>query len=171
MTNESPARWVTGKNQELEWMMRMVGRMHYERVRAEMAVRGLADVSHPRLLFLLLDQPDRTFTSQKELADFLGVRSASVAVSLKRMEAHDLLRRIPDEHDSRKNRIALTDKGRERILACIAAFKELDNGMFRGFSGQERRQLTQYYQRIIQNLVEMGATPPFTIPQRQEGAD
>lgn len=171
MTTRAPGPFIPDREHELEWMVRLVGRMHFERVRAEMAARGLEDVSHPRLLFLLLDQSDRTFSSQKELADFLGVRSASVAVSLKRMESHGLLRRIPDEQDSRRNRIVLTEKGRERILGCIAAFKELDTGMFRGFSGEEREQLTLYYRRIIQNLVDMGANPPFAAPHRQEESD
>ncbi len=156
---------------DLEWLVRTISRMHFERIRSEMASRGLADVSHPRILFMLLHHPDRIFSSQKEIAGFLGVSAATVAVSLRRMEAHGLLHKVQDEKDLRRNHIVLTDKGRERVEGCVAAFKDIDIGMFRGFSQEERDSLTGFYHRIFDNLVSMGASAPHARPKEQEATD
>ena len=164
----------SGKNprqNDLEWLVRTVGRMHYERIRSEMASRGLADVSHPRILFMLLGYPEKVFSSQKEIAEFLGVSAATVAVSLRRMEAHGLLHKVQDEQDLRRNKIVLTGKGRERVEGCVAAFKEIDSGMFRGFSPEERTVLSGFYQRIRNNLVSMGSSAPGVSPNGQEDSE
>jgi DNA-binding MarR family transcriptional regulator len=156
------------RENDLEWMVRTIGRMHFERIRSEMAARGLAEVSHPRILFMLLHHPDLVFTSQKEIAQSLGVRPATVAVSLRRMEAHGLLHKVQDEQDLRRNHIVLTEKGRERLEGCVAAFKEIDRGMFQGFTQEERDALAGFYRRMRDNLVDMGACAPQSSPQRQE---
>jgi DNA-binding MarR family transcriptional regulator len=155
------------RENELEWMVRTVGRMHFERIRSEMAARGLSDVSHPRILFMLLHHPDRLFSSQKELAAYLGVRPATVAVSLRRMEAHGILHKVADEQDLRRNHIVLTEKGRERLEGCAAAFKEIELGMFRGFTPEERETLAGFYRRIRGNLSDMGASAPQAQTQEQ----
>ena len=165
---EGANRMEPSRENDLEWMVRTIGRMHFERIRSEMASRGLAEVSHPRILFMLLHHPDRVYSSQKEIAEFLGVRPATVAVSLRRMEAHGLLRKVQDEQDLRRNHIVLTEKGRERFEGCVAAFKEIDLGMFRGFSQEEREILGGYYRRMRDNLVDMGANAPHAHPQQQE---
>jgi len=149
-------------------MVRHISRMHFERIRAEVAERGLADVSHPRILFLLIQHPERSFSSQREIAEFLGVSPATVAVSLRRMEAHGLLHKVQDDKDQRRNQILLTDKGRERLEACLAAIREIDQGMFKGFSPEEKDLLADFYRRMRNNLVNMGANAPNMWPAEQE---
>ena len=147
----------------LEWNMRYAGRMHYECIRNEMHKRGLEDVSHPHMLFMLLNTGEKPLT-QRELSDRMGVKPATVATSLSRMEQHGLLRRVPDVSDRRKKHVELTQKGRASVEACVSAFRDIDNAMFHGFSEEEKEILKGYFVRIRRNLADTGLQNAETVP-------
>ena len=90
--------------------------------------------------------------TQKDLAEFLNVSNATIAVSLKRLEKSGLIKKTPDKKDLRYNNISLTEKGREIVDKCEDAFKNVDIHMFDGFSDEEIKNLKMYYARIIDNL-------------------
>ena len=58
--------------------------------------------------------------SQKDLADYLKVTPASIAISTKRLEKNGFVIKEPCEENLRQNTLNLTEKG-------IHALKELDN--------------------------------------------
>jgi DNA-binding MarR family transcriptional regulator len=98
--------------------------------------------------------------SQKELADFLGIRPSSLAISIKRMEKAGLVRRVTDRNDLRRNIITLTKKGEQLVRECTLVFDDIDKRMYEGFSAEEKEQLRKYYIRIINNLEKLGVQPP-----------
>ena len=53
--------------------------------------------------------------TQKELAEAMHISAASIAVSIKRIEKAGLITRTPDETDSRKNHLSVTQKGQGRL--------------------------------------------------------
>ena len=62
----------------------------------------------PFMLFHIQCSPGIT---QKELAREMNITAASVATSVKRLEAADLVRRVPDEWDGRVLHLYLTPGG------------------------------------------------------------
>lgn len=90
--------------------------------------------------------------TQKDIAEFIKVTPASVALSLKRMQKSDLIKRETDSEDPRKNRIYITDFGKQMADECRSIFDKTDKEMFAGFSDKEISQLESYLSRILDNL-------------------
>ncbi len=107
----------------------------------------------PEILEYLSEHGD---CSQKELADFLGVSTASIATSLKRMSKSGLIERTADEKDRRINRLSLTEKGNEIRLAGRAECERIDKAMFSGFSDDEITAFSDMLSKIANNLSPSG---------------
>lgn len=150
----------------LEWLFRIVDRMHHSMLAQEFEKRKLGKASQPFLLFVLADEGKEGLLSQKALASKLGISQPTAAVSIRRMEAAGLLRKVADKEDSRRNRITLTPKGLRLIRECKNAFNEIDTCIFKGFSDKERDSLRSYYLRMIGNLEAMGAQSPADLKGR-----
>ena len=122
---------------------------HHRRVNEEWNARGLGDVGAPMLLAAL-------YNSEKE-------GRATVAVSLKNLEGKGYLLRITDEGDQRRNRVHLTEKGRNAVERGTEAFQAVEEQMLAGFSGEEKERLTGFFVRMLENLgarEEDGPPPP-----------
>ena len=63
-----------------------------------------------RALLLLVQYPGLT---QRELACKLELEQATVVRLLDRMEEHNLIHRVPDDHDRRAKKLQLTPQGEE----------------------------------------------------------
>ena len=101
--------------------------------------------------------------SQRELARALRLSPATVAVSLKNLEGKGYLLRITDEGDQRRNRVHLTEKGRNAVERGTEAFQAVEKQMLAGFSGEEKERLTGFFVRMLENLgarEEDGPPPP-----------
>lgn len=151
---------MEGNQNDLEWLFRTFDRMHRNCIRSEFQKRGIQEASHPSVLFALRYDMKDMKASQKELGDFVGISPPTVAISIKRMVKADLVRKVADERDLRRNIITLTPKGVEFVEECANAFDNIDRGMFAGFSEMEQEQLKAWYIRMIRNLESMGAQPP-----------
>ena len=131
---------------------------HHRRVNEEW------DVGAPMLLAALYNSEKEGRTlSQRELARALRLSPATVAVSLKNLEGKGYLLRITDEGDQRRNRIHLTEKGRNAVERGTEAFQAVEEQMLAGFSGEEKERLTGFFVRMLENLgarEEDGPPPP-----------
>ncbi len=90
--------------------------------------------------------------TQKELASFLRVTPASIAVSVKRMEKNGLIIREEDKIDHRVMHLTISDKGKRNMESLKKAFSKVDNMMFSGFLEDEIVRLDEYLTRICENL-------------------
>lgn len=145
----------------LGWLFNTVVRMHHTCMQSIFRARGLAEISHPQLLFMVEHAQKRGYQlAQNELAQVLGVSASSVAVSLKRMEKSGLITRQAHESDSRRNLIMLTEKGRKLIIACRRAYVELETALFADFSEAECAELRGYFNRLIETMGRMGVAAP-----------
>jgi DNA-binding MarR family transcriptional regulator len=68
-------------------------------------------LTYPQYLVMLVLW-ERKSSSIKELCTALQLDSGTLSPLLKRMEAHDLVRRRRSAHDERRVEVTLTDKGR-----------------------------------------------------------
>lgn len=106
--------------------------------------------SQHKLLMTISDNPN---ISQKELADMNEVSTATIAVSLKKLEKGGYIKRLVDEKDNRYNQLCITEKGRRIVEESHQIFTEVDEAMFAGFSEEESRKLEESLDRIYENLM------------------
>jgi DNA-binding MarR family transcriptional regulator len=144
----------------LEWLFRVLNRMHLYYIDKEMEKRNLGFAGFPPILFVLSHEMKGKPASQKELADFLGIRPSSVAIAVKRMEQAGLVERVADENDLRRNIVTITKPGEKLVRDSMKVFDEADRKMYDGFSEEEKEQLKQFFTRIIQNLENLGVHSP-----------
>lgn len=124
------------------------------RYRISTALSGLNIYrGQPEILGYLIENGE---CSQKKLADSMGVSSASIATSIKRMCKAGFVERTEDEADRRINRIRITEKGRETFAAGRAKCNKVDARMFEGFSESEIDAFSDFLSRITENLSEEG---------------
>lgn len=90
--------------------------------------------------------------TQKELAEAMHISAASIAVSIKRIEKAGLITRTPDETDSRKNHLSVTQKGKEAFMEFRKICDATDEAMFRDFTPEERETLHRLLVRLHNNL-------------------
>ena len=139
-------------------LLQQLMRAHHNACMAALARRGVRDVGSPRLLWELStysDDPARAPT-QKELADKLHSAPPTVAASLKVLERQGYVARRTDERDTRRNRVAITQKGRDVIAQSMDAFRQVEEHMYHGFPPEERALADGLLSRMLENLYQIG---------------
>ena len=139
--------------QRLELLSQQVHQAHRAAVGAELARRGLNEVN-PMILAILkhVEQTHPQSFSQRDLARMMEISPAAVTNSLKAMERSGYISREPEQGDARRNRIALTEKGRAAVEGCEAAFQVVARRMLADFSQEEQEQLAGFRARMLNNL-------------------
>lgn len=90
--------------------------------------------------------------TQTDLASFLRVTPASVALSTKRMQKAGYLEKEVDEYNLRRNKLHVTPLGKKLASDCMDAFLALDNEAFKGFSEDELKAFADYLDRVAVNM-------------------
>lgn len=146
---------------QLELLNQRINHAHRHAVSAELSARGLGEIGHPMLLTILKSSgaDDPECHAQRELADLLHISPAAVANSLKSLEKGGYVYREPGPGDARRNRVVLTEKGRQAVDGCQAAFEAVSRQMLAGFTPEERTQLLSFRRRMLENLCRSVHTP------------
>ena len=110
---------------------------------------GLSKGQPPVLLFL----EKETSRTQRELADFLNVKPASMTDVLQRMEKNGLVERKRGENDLRTMHVTITDKGREKSNEFLLKERSLDDLFFQGFEEKEKELFLQMFAKMANNLM------------------
>ncbi|MBR6044718.1 MAG: MarR family transcriptional regulator [Ruminococcus sp.] len=112
-------------------------------------------VSHGfRRIFRILCRNDGI--TQVELAKASQLSAPSVSAALNKMEAEELVRRVPDEKDRRKVFVYITDKGRSMDESIRSRCREVEKIMMKGIGEDERAALMSTLRKILKNIVEEG---------------
>jgi DNA-binding MarR family transcriptional regulator len=112
---------------------------------------GVYQAQH-RLLMIISHWP---YSSQKKLAEVMEVSTATVAVSLKKLEKAGLISKSMDETDNRLNRIVITDKGNKIVEQSKQIFQATEKRVFDGFTEEEMTILNDLMEKLHRNLSEM----------------
>ena len=131
-------------------------RVHHSVIERMVDKLGCHHAQH-RILFYLERHPSNP--SQREIADFMEISPACVAVAMKKMEKNGLITRSAKEDDSRINVIEITPKGREIIESSKIYFRGIEAEAFKDFTDEEIMHLTEYIERIKHNLKNIAETP------------
>ena len=134
--------------------------VHRNAARRFFQSRGLFN-GHPAVLFHIGSTPGIT---QGQLAERLQVAPATVAVSLRRMEAAGLIRRTADEEDRRVVRLTLTEQGTALNACCLKGKELFVRRQFAGFSEEELQCFCGYLRRIEENLTPTEEEKEWTEP-------
>lgn len=125
-----------------------VMKLHRTLLEREFNRTGVYRSQHQILMFLS-DHPNAT---QKEVAERQNVSTATIAVSLKKLEKGGYIRRAADERDNRRNQICLTEKGQEIVADSRRIFGEVERRMFDGFTPEDFAAINECLNRITDNL-------------------
>ena len=130
-------------------MQRHLGRMQHRIVEARVRSLGI----HPSQHFMLMRLSDMgRFPSQAQIAEELDVSPASVARTLKQLEAGGYIERCGSDVDGRRNEIAISAKGEEMVKRSREIFGRLKAVNYAGFSAEELDQLEALLKREMDNL-------------------
>lgn len=136
---------------ELTRQMIEMNQLHRKVLENNLKKTGIHRAQH-RLLMTL---SSHCSVSQVELARYLGVTAATIAVSLKSLEREGLICRRVKQEDNRVNFIEITEKGKRIVDESREFFDHVDERMYLGFSEEERRQLSDFLDRISDNMQKM----------------
>lgn len=109
-------------------------------------------VGQPQVLNYIRSNPGCT---QTEIANELGVSPASIAFSTKRLQASGALMKQVNSIDLRRNRLFITSEGIDAMDRFEERYNDLNEKMFEGFSEAELNQLSDFAERITENLESM----------------
>lgn len=104
----------------------------------------------PPILFMLWKKDG---CSQKELAEKLHVKPATITVMLRRMEKAGLLERREDSQDLRVSRVYLAQKGKEILQQLEEVLKVVEKECYKGFTDEERILLRRFLIQMRENLI------------------
>lgn len=90
--------------------------------------------------------------TQAEVAGVMQVTPASVAQSIKRMEAAGFIERAACVGNLRANSLKITEEGLSAAANCRRVFDGLEERMFTGFTDEEREATYSLVSRLIANL-------------------
>lgn len=104
---------------------------------------------------ILMMLSEHSNVSQKEIAKLLFVSTATIAVSVKKLEKAGYITRIVDKEDNRVNQLCLTQKGKDMVGKSREYFRNVEIKMFQGFSDEDFNYMGQVLDRIYNNLSQI----------------
>ncbi|SHI65540.1 DNA-binding transcriptional regulator, MarR family [Clostridium cavendishii DSM 21758] len=126
-------------------------KLHYRTMHGMLDKIGIYP-GQPPVLFSLYFKDGQ---SQKELADKIKVKPATITVMLSRMEKAELVTRKPDKDDQRVSRVFITDKGRETCEKVKEITKEAQEICFKNFTQEELIIIRRLFMQMKDNLLEV----------------
>lgn len=106
-------------------------------------------LSQWRVVGALMQQPGLT---QKELADKVGIESATLVPIIDKMEKENLLKRKPDSNDRRVNRIYLTSKTDSLWESMTECALKIRKSSTRNISDADIQTTLETLRKISKNL-------------------
>lgn len=132
----------------LEFLLSQVIRLQHYRTHMLLGELGLYP-GQPPILFKLWKNDG---CSQKEIAEKLGLKPATITVMLNRMEKAGWLERRSDPGDLRISRVFLTEKARAIRPKVEQKLQTIYEECFAGFTGEEKILLRRFLMHMRNNL-------------------
>jgi MarR family transcriptional regulator for hemolysin len=103
---------------------------------------------------VLLNLKTRQLSNQRELAEAVGIREATLTHHLNAMEASGLITRQRDPGNRRIHIVAVTEVGDAAFLSLRSAALAFDSRLRRGFSDRDGEVLDDLLARLTDNVGE-----------------
>ena len=138
-------------------------RMYLER---ELNRTGVFRSQH-QLLMYIARYPN---ASQKEIALHQHVSTATIAVSLKKLEKGGYISREADRNDNRYNQICITPRGQAVVEESCKVFRRVEEAQYAGFCEAELTQFESFLDRIRLNMEYLMQEKEAPVLERQTAA-
>ena len=109
-------------------------------------------VGQPQVLAYVRHNPGCT---QTEIAEYLGVSSASIAFSTKRLQKAGYLMKQVNHLNMRCNKLYVTREGEDVLDRFTDVYDDMNLAMFEGFTVEELEQLMSFTERVNKNMEKM----------------
>ncbi|WP_297630815.1 MarR family transcriptional regulator [uncultured Clostridium sp.] len=129
-------------------------RAHFSVTHCELEKEGLYP-GQPQLLFTLYKANG---VSQREIADKLKIKPATITVMIKRLEKSGFLFKEFDKKDRRVSRIFLSEKGFQTCERLKIVFRKLDKICLENFTDKEIETLNNLILKVKTNLENYNKT-------------
>lgn len=126
----------------------MVNKLHKVYLERELNNSGVFRSQHQILMYIA----KYSKASQKEIADRMHVSTATIAVSLKKLEKGGYISRSAAKQDNRYNQICITPKGQAVVDGSMEVFKKVERSIFKGFTDSELKQFEEMIDRVRLNM-------------------
>ena len=103
------------------------------------------------VLVYLKHREDLTIT-QRDLEAGLRLKNPTVTGILNRLEEKNLITRETNLNDRRSKIIKMTDKSKMVLEEGYMHIKELESEIIRGFSNEEKQELVELLNKVLNNL-------------------
>jgi len=120
----------------------------FERILAEKDIDAF-NGAQGRILYVLWQEE---YISLRELSERTGLAATTLTSMVDRMEASDLVCRLPDRNDRRKTLLALTDKAQKLRQDYSDVSARMTEIFYAGFTEEEICQCERILTRIHENL-------------------
>jgi Transcriptional regulators len=125
-----------------------LARFHYYRMHVLFEKVGIYPGQHA-ILFILGKQGG---LSQRELAERVHIKAATITVMLNRMAKTGLIERRPDPNDQRIARVYLTAQGYTILTQVKESLKIIESECFSNFTAEEQYSLLRLLKKMRDNL-------------------
>lgn len=94
--------------------------------------------------------------TQKQLLQYLDVKSSTLTVLLEQLERKGLIFRKQHPYDSRAKIISFSEKGKKFIQQTLEPMgEELEKGLLKGLDQNEKKQLYNLFERLLSNMEQI----------------
>ncbi|MGA8113941.1 MAG: MarR family transcriptional regulator [Actinocatenispora sp.] len=114
---------------------------------------------------ILLSLKTRRLTNQRELAEAVGIQTATLTHHLNAMENDGLITRRRDPENRRVHLVELTDDGEAAFLRLRTAAMAHDERLRAEFTEKDLVTLHDLLVRLRQNVSDGPPDPPFPVPE------
>ena len=140
----------------LSWLLRSLTKLHKQAVRVQQGFTPEEEPGQPLLMMMLARaKKENKSLSQNDLAQMIGVSDPTITASLKSLERQGYIRREADPNDLRRKLCILTPRGDEIAEKSRSSLEYVNRGMLNGFSDEDKEQLGELLQHIMDNLQTM----------------
>lgn len=145
--NSNLIQWDSPHSSEIKAFIE-TSRLHRTVMERMFSRTGVYRSQH-QILMYIAKNPN---ASQKDIAHLHQASTATIAVSLKKLEKGGYIKRMVDRNDNRYNQIVITEKGRDVVKGSMKNFRTMEERMFAGFTDAELDQLKQLLGKINGNM-------------------
>lgn len=136
-------------NDSLYGLFFQIEKLHYQRMHRLLEKINIYPGQPP--LLIALTRKDGQ--SQKDLAEILHIKPATLTVMIGRMEKSGLVERRQDTEDQRVSRVYITDKGRKVCKQVTEIVNNMVKDCFNNFTEEEEALLRRLFMQIRDNLL------------------
>lgn len=87
-------------------------------------------------------------TSQRDLAESMNIRAATLSEQIARLERSGLVNRVANEKDRRSVVVSLTEEGKKEARKCQRERAKLNEELFAVLTDEDKEQLTDILGRL-----------------------